>query len=119
MEHPKRKRKKLEEGKEGTLLPSFLVLLGDSRSGREKLQPLGCYVDRAQTSLWKLLLAGNCGSSTEPLEYIVFILAHRPIGALTRKEFLYHSSHNKEERERSRAGGRRSEVKGGEGKGAL
>lgn len=38
-----------------------------------------------------------------------------PSAALTRKEFLYHSSHNKEERERSRAGGRRSEVRGGEG----
>lgn len=35
--------------------------------------------------------------------------------ALTRKEFLYHSSHNKEERERSSTGGRRSEVRGGEG----
>lgn len=38
-----------------------------------------------------------------------------PSVALTRKEFLYHSSHNKEERERSRAGGRRSEVREGEG----
>lgn len=42
-----------------------------------------------------------------------------PSVALTRKEFLHRSSHNKEERERSRAGGRRSEVTGGEGKGAL
>lgn len=42
-----------------------------------------------------------------------------PSAALTRKEFLYHSSHNKEERERSRAGGRRSEVSGGQGRGAL
>ena len=40
-----------------------------------------------------------------------------PSAALTRKEFLYHSSHNKEERERSRAGGRRSEVSGGQGRG--
>lgn len=36
-----------------------------------------------------------------------------PSAALTRKEFLYCSSHNKEERERSRAGGRRSGVRGG------
>lgn len=35
--------------------------------------------------MWKLLLAGNCGSSTEPLEYIVSIWAHYPIGGVNKE----------------------------------
>ncbi|TNN59239.1 hypothetical protein EYF80_030524 [Liparis tanakae] len=52
----------------------------------------------------KLLLAG-CPLSR--LEYIVSVWARYPIGRNVNKErkFLYHGSHNKEERERSRAAG--------------
>lgn len=35
--------------------------------------------------MWKLLLAEDCGSSTEPLEYIVSIWAHYPIGGVNKE----------------------------------
>lgn len=79
--------KKPGEGKGGTLPPSCLVL------EQPEQQQLWWECHRLAviwnwdnlTSMWKLLLAGNCGSSTEPLEYIVSIWARYPIGGVNKE----------------------------------
>lgn len=83
-------KKKLWEGKGGTLPPSCLV-----QEQPEQQQQQHCWWECHRrvvisnwhnlTSMWELLLAGNCGSSSEPLEYIVFIWAHYPIGGVNKE----------------------------------
>lgn len=80
--------KKPVEGKGGTLPPSCLVQAQPERQqwGWECHRLVVTWNWHNLTSMWKLLLAGNCGSSTEPLEYIVSIWAHYPIGGGVNKE---------------------------------
>lgn len=79
--------KKPGEGKGGTLPPSCLVQEQSEQQqcGWECHRLVVTWNWHNLTSMWKLLLAGNCGSSTEPLEYIVSIWAHYPIGGVNKE----------------------------------
>ena len=76
------------EGKGGTLPPSCLVQEQPEQQQQQQWERCRLVVVRNWhnlTSTWKTLLAGNCGSSTEPLEYIVSIRAHYPIGGVNKE----------------------------------
>lgn len=79
--------KKPGEGKGGTLPPRCLVQEQPEQQQRWwECHRLPVKWNRLNlTSMWKLHLAGNCGSSTEPLEYIVSIWAHYPIGCINKE----------------------------------
>lgn len=81
-------KKKPGEGKGGTLPPSCLVQEQPEQHQHwwECHRLVTIWNWHNLTSMWKLLLAGNCGSSTEPLEYIVSIWAHYPISSVNKEE---------------------------------
>lgn len=82
--------------------------------------PCGFWNWRDLTSTWTPpALAGNCGSLAEPLEYIVFIWAHHPIGGINKEGIplsLLPQQRRKGE-EQSRWEEKWSKGRGGEGRG--